>query len=163
MKNKKGLLFIVFLLGGSFVAWSNNRKKLGAFNSPVKSSMIRGCDPSGCGYYGADRGSKKHNGIDIVSLPGESVSAPISGIVRPLIVYDYSPLMKGIEITDGPVVMKIFYLESSLKKGDLIKKGQKIGITQDVAGFHSARPMVNHLHIEIYIHGILQDPTNYLR
>ena len=65
--------------------------------------------------------------------------------------------------SDGPVVMKIFYLESSLKKGDLIKKGQKIGITQDVAGFHSARPMVNHLHIEIYIHGILQDPTNYLR
>lgn len=162
MKKKKGLL-VFFLLGGAFVAWANNRKKRGTFSSPVSSSMIRGCDPSGCGYYGADRGSKKHKGIDIVSLPGESVTAPIGGLVRPLIVYDYSPLMKGIEITEGPVKMKIFYLESPLKKGDVIKKGQNIGITQDVAGFHNAKSMTNHLHIELYINGKLEDPTNYFR
>ena len=161
--NKKAILIAVFLFGGSYVAWAMSRRKLGAFSSPVSSSMIRGCDPEGCGHFGANRGAEKHEGIDIVSLPAESVFAPIGGVVRPLNVYDYSSEMKGIEITDGPVRMKIFYLDTPLKNGDVIKKGQKIGVTQDVASFHNAPRMVNHLHIELYINGVLKDPTNFLR
>ncbi len=35
-------------------------------------------DPAGSGHYGAPRGRRKHNGLDFLCVPGQTVVCPIA-------------------------------------------------------------------------------------
>ena len=57
--------------------------------NPVLNGAIRKSDKWGQGHFGAPRGSRKHNGIDIVTQLGTPILSPIEGkVIR--ISYPYA-------------------------------------------------------------------------
>lgn len=133
-----------------------------AFASPTKSSILRGKDPLGDGAFGASRsgGTRSHNGIDFRATPGEAIFAPISGTVT-RIAYPYADDMRytGIEIKNESYTVKMFYLIPTAKVGTAVKKGNQVGIAQDISAKHGAQ-MINHVHFEVYDNtGRLLNPT----
>ena len=65
---------------------SKNQAKL---RNPISNGTVRGTDKWGSGHYGAKRGTRLHNGIDIVADYGSDVVSPIDGTVT-RISYPYS-------------------------------------------------------------------------
>ncbi|XP_028417475.1 leukocyte cell-derived chemotaxin-2-like isoform X1 [Dendronephthya gigantea] len=52
--------------------------KLGQLCSSYGRNSIRECDSQGCGDFGTPRGSRTHNGVDIICKPGSSVMTPFA-------------------------------------------------------------------------------------
>ena len=131
--------------------------------SPVVNPKARDCDLAGCGYFGADRrGHEKHKGLDIIALPFTKISAPISGVVRTLFVYENSSETRGIEIANGNIKVKLFYVSTNLTTGQKVKVGDFLGLAQDVAAYHnSLGKMTPHVHMELFINNVAVDPKTY--
>ena len=55
------------------------RKDCLFIHCPLKKYEERGADPTGAGWYGAKRGTRKHKGLDLVALPGAAVLSPVYG------------------------------------------------------------------------------------
>ena len=124
---------------------------------------FRGVDPWGAGGFRAPRdgGQRLHMGCDILTLPGDSILAPIEGIISRVGLAKAGTELGSIHITGtGDYAgwhVKMFYVlhGQSVHAGDSVKKGTILGIAQDVAGFyHTAFPqrpktMRNHIHIEL--------------
>ena len=129
-----------------------------AFATPTKSGLKRGCDPKGCGHYGASRGSRLHMGIDFVTIPGEPILAPISGKVTAL-PYAASDLVhRGIEIVSGNQEHQLFYIKPIVRVGQNVSKGQIIGYADDIRIKYGSA-MTNHVHHEVKENGKFIDPT----
>jgi len=119
-----------------------------AFGAVVTGQRIRGCDPQGCGSFGAPRSDHTHQGIDIVAAPGAQVFAPISGTVtRHSVPYADDPRFKGIEISSPGYSVKIFYCNPSVKVGAQVSVGEVIATAQDLRIKYPA--ITNHLHVEV--------------
>ncbi|RDI07037.1 peptidoglycan DD-metalloendopeptidase family protein [Flavobacterium sp. AG291] len=135
------------------------------FAAPTRSKTLRGCDPLGCGNYGASRsgGTRKHGGIDFRAIPGEAIYSPISGtITRILLAYANDPKYTGIEIKNATHTVQMFYLTPTVKVGAKVISGQKVGVAQDISAKHGAT-MVNHVHFEVYDKkGVLINPTDLI-
>ena len=133
---------------------------------PVKKIELRGDDPTGHGYYGARRGTRKHKGVDILTKPGESILAPFSGEVTKYGYVYKNPKqgkakMRYVEIT-GPVYRTwLMYTDMSARVGDRIFEGDVVGKAQDVSGYWGGS-MKNHLHMQLWKHGLLTDPEPLL-
>jgi murein DD-endopeptidase MepM/ murein hydrolase activator NlpD len=123
---------------------------------------IRGSDLHGKGYFGASRagGSRPHNGVDFVYAPGDTVAAFLSGTVSKL-GYPYADKLeyRYVEVrrTNGDRV-RYFYVDPSVKVGDLVKAGEPIGKCQALpyAG------IIDHVHVECIVGGAHVDPVKYL-
>jgi murein DD-endopeptidase MepM/ murein hydrolase activator NlpD len=117
-----------------------------------KNQVLRGCNNSGCGSFGASRGDRIHKGIDINVIPGSDILAPYNGklIRKGFRVYEDSrPNLLGIEIkSDEGYQSKLFYITTNLVIGSKFKKGEVIGTAQNMAQYYSDS-MPNHVHIEI--------------
>ncbi len=127
--------------------------------SPVIKIILRGNDPTGHGYYGARRGNRKHKGLDLITIPGEIIKSPISGVVTKYgYPYKNTRKLRYIEIT-GPVyrVWLMYASKNKISIGSRIFKGNVIGTAQNVAGYWGGN-MRNHLHIQVWKHGLLTDP-----
>lgn len=139
---------------------------------------LRGCDANyGCGYYGASRSDgTSHAGIDIVSVPGQEVLAPISGNMwyGPYGT-EASPVNANvIEIVslDEVTSVKIFYTSHVYPQetpGAEVQKGDVIGTANDLHDLtlHPSyggptSTMENHIHLEVRINGVATDPTPYV-
>ncbi len=131
--------------------------------SPTKDLILREADPGGGGWYGAKRGKRKHEGLDIVVVPGEEVFSPITGkFIRVGQVYEQTTKFKLIEIENDIYEATLMYMKPYVfQKGELIKAGDPIGIAQDVASFWGGG-MRPHLHLEIKKYGLLTDPEPLL-
>ncbi len=141
-------------------AFANNMK----ISSPTGTLMQpRGCDPAGCGHYGASRKGHKHQGLDVKITPGQPVYAPVNGWVRTLRVYAGSDEMKGVEIANSDVSVKIFYMLPHVTTGQYVYAGQKIGTAQNVAEYYGNPNMTPHLHIEVREKGHLIDPVKIFK
>lgn len=87
-------------------------------SNPILNGTIRKSDKWGQGHYGASRGSRSHNGIDIVAQLGTPVLSPIEGkVIR--ITYPYASdltftglLLQGTGAHQG-IEVKIFYMKPS--------------------------------------------------
>ncbi len=81
-----------------------------SFKGPINKSTIREDDPYGSGHYGAPRGRRTHNGIDIKASPGQPVTSPVSGtFVRRANPYKDDSNYSGVFIkTDDGREVKIF-------------------------------------------------------
>lgn len=135
-----------------------------AFAKITENQNIRGCDAFGCGTFGASRGTRTHNGIDIVSLPSQSIFSPITGeVTRFPFPYGSDLSYTGIEIVNFEYKIKIFYVTPVVKIGTQVNKGQLIAKSQNIASKYGSS-MTNHVHIEVYkkqgINWVLIDPTN---
>lgn len=134
----------------------------------VEGNMQIRNDPQGLGNFGAPRGSRQHNGIDILVAPFQRILSPIDGLVtrygKP---YADDPNYDLIEIQglgrhEG-ITLKMFYvvpatadnlLPFSIRAGDYLTYAQSIS-----QKFGDG--MLDHLHIEVVDNGRLVDPFGY--
>jgi murein DD-endopeptidase MepM/ murein hydrolase activator NlpD len=131
----------------------------------VPNQIPRGCNVTGCGSFGAGRGSRQHQGIDYNVSAGQPIYAPFDGVLtrNKYRVYQNSrPELVGIEIkSKQDYTMKMFYVTTSLANNQSFKAGEIIAYAQDMAQYYS-EDMPNHVHVEIKSkQGIIQDFTNW--
>lgn len=152
-----------YILSSIAIIYLMSSKK--AFANVVSGSQaIRDCDPLGCGYYGAPRGTRKHGGIDVVVKKGDNVLSPITGkITRHGYPYDGDSKYKLIEIVNSTYKVKLMYCEPITPVGTEVVAGQVIAKAQDISEKHGS-DMTPHVHVEVYKmqngKWVLIDPTN---
>lgn len=124
-------------------------------------------DAAGQGHFGARRGSRTHQGLDLLATPGEPVMAPVTGtFIRSGRPYANDSRYRLAVIHGQGQEWKLMYVEplATLKPGDRVKAGQVIGTAQDIAAKYGP-PMLNHVHVELrtIVGAELQDPAPVLR
>ncbi len=119
-------------------------------------------DSQGHGYYGAPRGSRKHNGVDLVVEKGDQVLAPENGVLkRSAQPYSSDPKYKGfVLVGDSGLEWKVFYciLEPNII-GTRVSKGQHIATAQAISEKYNSS-MIDHIHVEIRKDEKRIDPTD---
>jgi hypothetical protein len=123
-------------------------------------------DTRGDGYFGASRGRRMHNGLDIITVPHSAVYCPIEGIMK-RVAYPYGTggsnerwtgcVIDGIGPYRGYEV-KIFYMEPFLM-GEFVYPNDIIGKAQAISDKYSP-DMIDHLHVEVRYHNQLIDPAS---
>lgn len=129
---------------------------------------IRGTDCHGSGAYGASRGNRTHQGIDIVTHANESVVAYEGGTVTRLGYPYYSKkhpeknIYRLVEITGGGYRLRYLYVGLLVELGDDIERGQTIGWSQDLSVIYPG--IIQHLHFDVKdTKGVYINPVEYLR
>jgi murein DD-endopeptidase MepM/ murein hydrolase activator NlpD len=114
---------------------------------------IRGCNSSGCGAFGASRGSRVHNGVDVIAAPYTNIFAPFDGVLlrKGYRIYSSSkPELTGIEIkSDTNYKSKLFYVTTNLPIGHSFKAGDVIAQVQNMKQYYTNPEMPNHVHKEL--------------
>jgi len=112
---------------------------------------IRGCDPQGCGHWGAKRaGGEFHKGIDVISTPGQEVVAPFEGRATPDKFYG----KEGVAIAGKQHYARNLYVKPNEAiiqagaKGLTVKAGDVIGTALDITTKYPG--IINHVHLELY-------------
>lgn len=124
---------------------------------------IRKCDEHGCGHYGANRGSRTHEGVDLICPPGVEVSSGIYGDVTKLgYTYEDDLSFRYVQVTAAihrkHYHFRFFYIEPALKVGDKVSPGASIGSVQSLQSRYPG--ITHHVHFEIHdVHGDPVDPT----
>ena len=111
----------------------------------------RTCDSQGCGYYGAPRGSRKHNGVDLACKPDTSIQLGFSGkIVK--VGWAYSAPdkrhLRYVAIKIGTYYCRLFYINPSVKVGDSVDANDVIGFSLQLSDIYTG--ITDHVHIEFY-------------
>ncbi|MCF6236928.1 MAG: M23 family metallopeptidase [Gammaproteobacteria bacterium] len=135
--------------------------------NPVKNGKIRSGDKWGKGHYGAPRGSRTHNGLDIEAYPKQVIVSPIDGsIVRKTYPYANDMRYTGV-LLEGTgrhkgYSIKIFYMNpSSGIIGKIVQAGDDVGEAQDLTIKYPR--ITNHIHIEIKIGSQYKDPSKLIK
>ena len=101
--------------------------------------------------------SALHTGLDFPAIPGTTIFAAAGGVV---VTQEFqSEYGNMIEIDHGNDLISRYAHTSKVyvKKGDLIKRGQKIAEVGN-----TGRSTGPHLHFEVLVEGIPQDPQKFL-
>jgi murein DD-endopeptidase MepM/ murein hydrolase activator NlpD len=101
--------------------------------------------------------SALHTGLDFPATPGTPIYAAAGGVV---VTQEFQPEYGNtIEIDHGNDLISRYAHSSkvSVKRGDLIKRGQKIAEVGN-----TGRSTGPHLHFEVLVQGIPQDPQKFL-
>ncbi|MEM1123823.1 MAG: M23 family metallopeptidase [Bacteroidota bacterium] len=133
---------------------------------PIVQPLEMRNDPLGEGHFGASRGIRTHNGVDLVTFEGQKIFSPIDGVVvRYANPYPDDSRWKGILIQGNgffaDTTVKIFYMNSMFFPSELIVAGQTIGISQAISQKHGSA-MIDHIHVEVRQKGQLIDPYNLI-
>lgn len=129
--------------------------------SPVDTLSYRLTDVHGQGHFGASRGSRTHDGVDIITTNGEAVYAPMSGIVSRLPQpYSSDSYYKGVDIEKDNKKVRIFYIKPVVSINQKVRKGQLIGYAQNIESKYTG--ITNHVHLEYSINNTKVDPKEYL-
>ncbi|HRB72445.1 M23 family metallopeptidase [Flavobacterium sp. UBA4197] len=134
------------------------------FAAIVANQKFRGCDAFGCGHYAASRdgGSRSHNGVDVITTPGQAIMSPIAGtVIRYPFPYGNDLRWTGILIENKDYSVKMFYLTPTALQGTKVTQGQIIGKSQNIASKYGSA-MTNHVHVEVTDRktGKLVNPAN---
>ena len=124
-------------------------------------------DPAGLGHFGAPRGMRLHQGLDLRVQPGEPVFSPVDGrFVRAGYPYRNDSRYRLAVLNGEGYEVKAMYVDPdpSLKPGDPVKRGQRIGTAQDVAAKYGGQ-LLPHVHVEVrrIVGAHLLDPANFLK
>lgn len=122
--------------------------------------QIRGCDKWGCGHFGASRGNRKHNGVDIIWTAGKPFHALTQGVVTKLgYAYADDLSFRYVELTDRVGARwRYFYVKPSVELGEEINAYEDIGVVQTLQNRYPE--IVDHVHFEIIrADGTYVDPT----
>lgn len=99
-----------------------------------------------------------HEGVDFVSNPGTAIRAAAAGVV---VSAEYHPQYGNLVEIDHGKDLTTRYAHASrmlVKVGQLVKRGQKIAEVGT-----TGRSTGPHLHFEVRIHGLAQNPDRFLR
>jgi murein DD-endopeptidase MepM/ murein hydrolase activator NlpD len=101
--------------------------------------------------------SALHTGLDFPAEPGTPILAAAGGIV---VTEEYHPAYGNmVEVDHGNDLLTRYAHASKVhvKKGDLVKRGQKIAAVGS-----TGRSTGPHLHFEVLVQGVFQDPQKFL-
>lgn len=101
--------------------------------------------------------SALHTGLDFQADPGTSILAAAGGVVVTAEVHPAYGQMVEIDHGNDLVTRYAHASRMHVKKGDLVKRGQKVA---DVGT--SGRSTGPHLHFEVLVQGVPQDPQKFL-
>lgn len=113
----------------------------------------RGIDAYGEGRFGASRdgGVRRHEGVDYMAEAGQTVTAPISGVISK-IGYAYADDRKllFVEISNPALhyAARVFYVDPIVAEGDIVAIGHPIGRTRSLQDKYPGG-MTDHVHLEI--------------
>lgn len=122
-------------------------------------------DSQGDGFFGASRGRRRHNGIDILVTPGSAVYCPIEGVLLRM-AYPYGTARGNAQWEGCAIVgvgdykgyeVKIFYMRPFVI-GDYLFPGDIVGVAQDISRKYNSA-MMDHVHVEVRRNGVLIDPA----
>ena len=121
----------------------------------------RGSDGFGSGHFGASRGPRTHNGVDLLAGTGEDIDSPVVGTITKL-GYPYGDDLsyQYVQISVEDYDFRVFYVEPSVKVGDEVTADTVIGVVQHLGSRYHGIP--NHVHFEIKKDGDYLDPTRTL-
>lgn len=136
------------------------------FDQKIKKMMVPTQEPVAGGHLGSSFGwridpmngrSALHTGLDFPAEPGTPIFAAAGGVV---VTQEYHPDYGNmIEVDHGNDLVTRYAHASKVwvKKGDLIKRGQKIAEVGT-----TGRSTGPHLHFEVLVQGVFQDPQKFL-
>ncbi len=136
------------------------------FDQKIRKMMVPTQRPVQHGHLGSSFGwridpftgrSALHTGLDFQADPGTSIVAAAGGVV---VAQELHPAYgQMVEIDHGNDLITRYAHASRVwvKKGDLIKRGQKLA---DVGT--TGRSTGPHLHFEVLVQGVPQDPQKFL-
>ena len=136
------------------------------FDQKIRKMMVPTQQPVQNGHLGSSFGwridpftgrSALHTGLDFQADPGTSILAAAGGVV---VTQELHPAYgQMVEIDHGNDLITRYAHASRVwvKKGDLIKRGQKVA---DVGT--TGRSTGPHLHFEVLVQGVPQDPLKFL-
>jgi murein DD-endopeptidase MepM/ murein hydrolase activator NlpD len=136
------------------------------FDQRIKNMMIPTQQPVKAGHVGSAFGwridpitgrSALHTGLDFQAEPGTPILAAAGGVVVTQEVHAAYGNMVEIDHGNNLVTRYAHASRTWVKKGDLIKRGQKIA---DVGT--TGRSTGPHLHFEVMVQGVPQDPQKFL-
>ena len=136
------------------------------FDQKIKKLMLPTQEPVVGGILGSPFGwridpvngqSAQHTGLDFPASSGTPILSAAGGVV---VVQEYHPSYGNmVEIDHGNDLLTRYAHASKVlvKKGDLVKRGQKLA---EVGS--SGRSTGAHLHFEVLVQGVFQDPKKFL-
>ena len=136
------------------------------FENKIKKMMIPTQKPVLSGEVGSAFGWRRdplngssalHTGLDFPASPGTAIHAAAGGVV---VTQEYHPAYGNmLEIDHGNDLITRYAHSSTVlvKKGGLIKRGQKIAEVGT-----TGRSTGPHLHFEVLVQGVPQDPQKFL-
>lgn len=136
------------------------------FDQKIRKMMVPTQQPVANGHLGSSFGwridpftgrSALHTGLDFQADPGTPILAAAGGVV---VTQELHPAYGNmVEIDHGNDLITRYAHASRVwvKKGDLIKRGQKVA---DVGT--TGRSTGPHLHFEVLVQGVPQDPQKFL-
>ena len=136
------------------------------FEQKIRSLMVPTQQPVASGILGSafgfridpfTGGSALHTGLDFQAESGTPILAAAGGVV---VVQDaHAAYGNKVEIDHGNDLITRYAHASKVlvKKGDLIKRGQKIAEVGT-----TGRSTGPHLHFEVLVQGVAQDPQKFL-
>jgi len=136
------------------------------FDQKIKKLMLPTQQPVAGGTLGSSFGwridpingqSALHTGLDFPSVQGTPIVAAAGGVV---LVQEYNSAYGNmVEIDHGNDLVTRYAHASRVfvKKGDLVKRGQKIAQVGT-----TGRSTGSHLHFEVLVQGVFQDPQKFL-
>lgn len=151
------------LLLTAIVGWLLIKRMKGILYPPISPARVRQ-DNWGSGLFNAGRGSRKHQGLDLIAAPGSVIRAPLDGIVTKLgYPYRGNAAYRYVEITNptGDRVRVMYVDPAPGLLSRLVTKGEEIGTAQDITAKYGPG-MVNHIHLEYRRAGKNVDPLRYM-
>jgi murein DD-endopeptidase MepM/ murein hydrolase activator NlpD len=136
------------------------------FDQKIRKMMVPTQQPVQAGHLGSPFGwridpftgrSALHTGLDFQAETGTAILAAAGGVV---VAQEVHPAYGNmLEIDHGNNLVTRYAHASRLwvKKGDLVKRGQKIAAVGT-----TGRSTGPHLHFEVMVHGVPQDPRKFL-
>ncbi len=136
------------------------------FDQKIKKMMVPTQPPVAAGILGSSFGwridplngrSALHTGLDFPAEPGTPILSAAGGVV---VTQEYHPAYGNmVEVDHGNDLLTRYAHASKVwvKKGDLIKRGQKIAEVGT-----TGRSTGPHLHFEVLVQGVFQDPQKFL-
>lgn len=160
---KRALLFLLLVLPVYFFISLYFLDKE-HFLCPIqyKRDKIIRSDGRGDGYFGAERnGNRLHKGVDLFAKIGASVLASRSGVV--IAARQNNGMGKYVLIKHPGNIATLYGHLSKIyvNKFELVRQGQVIAAVGKT-GNANWRSIQSHLHFEVRVNGIPQDPLNYL-
>ena len=133
-------------------------KRLAALMVP-NSRPVDGVIGSGFGFRSDPFSGRAalHTGLDFQSDTGAEIHASAGGVVQLVEQHPQYGLMVEIEHGRGLVTRYAHTSKVLVKAGDLVKRGQLIGLVGT-----SGRSTGPHLHFEVLVEGVQQDPAKFL-
>jgi murein DD-endopeptidase MepM/ murein hydrolase activator NlpD len=136
------------------------------FDQKIKKSMVPTQRPVGGGHLGSSFGwridpftgrNALHTGLDFQANPGTPILAAAGGVVVAQEMHPAYGNMVEVDHGNDLVTRYAHAMRVFVRKGDLVKRGQHIA---DVGT--TGRSTGPHLHFEVMVQGIPQDPQKFL-